>query len=81
MSKRKQGLIKAFEVTFELGWNTLCDLLASEGTTDLVGSRGTIREAFRVGLITDGTTWMAMIQDRNLTSHTYNKATLQNRPH
>ncbi|PZV03480.1 MAG: hypothetical protein DCF23_09310 [Cyanobium sp.] len=74
-------MIKAFEVTFELGWNTLCDLLASEGTTDLVGSRGTIREAFRVGLITDGTTWMAMIQDRNLTSHTYNKATLQNRPH
>ncbi len=42
---------------------------------DLIGSRDTLREAFRVGLIQDGETWMAMVQDRNLTSHTYNRAT------
>ena len=74
-SREEQGLIKAFEYTFELGWNTLRDLLKSEGATDLIGSRDTLREAFRVDLISDGTTWMAMIQDRNLTSHTYNRAT------
>jgi nucleotidyltransferase substrate binding protein (TIGR01987 family) len=28
-----------------------------------------------VGLIEDGSNWMAMIQDRNLTSHSYNRAT------
>ncbi len=29
--REQQGLIKAFEYTFELGWNTLRDLLRSEG--------------------------------------------------
>lgn len=32
-------------------------------------------EAFHLGLIEAGDTWMLMIQDRNLTSHTYNRAT------
>ena len=31
-----------------------------------------MKEAFRLGLIQDGEAWMLMIQDRNLTSHTYN---------
>ena len=73
--REQQGLIKAFEYTFELAWNTLRDLLRSQGNTDLLGSRDTLREAFRLGLISDGESWMLMIQDRNLTSHTYNRAT------
>jgi nucleotidyltransferase substrate binding protein (TIGR01987 family) len=73
--REQQGLIKAFEYTFELGWNTLRDLLRSQGNADLLGSRDTLREAFRLGLIADGETWMQMIQDRNLTSHTYNRST------
>ena len=48
----QQGLIKAFENTYELAWNTLRDLLRSQGDTSLL-----------------------MLQDRNLTSHTYNRAT------
>lgn len=31
----------------------------------------------RQGLIEDGETWMLMIQDRNLTSHTYNRSTAE----
>ena len=73
--REQQGLIKAFEYTFELAWNTLGDLLRSQGNADLLGSRDTLREAFRVNLISDGEAWMLMIQDRNLTSHTYNRAT------
>ena len=61
----QQGLIKAFEYTFELAWNTLRDLLRGQGNESLLGSRDTLREAFRLELI----------QDRNLTSHTYNRAT------
>jgi nucleotidyltransferase substrate binding protein (TIGR01987 family) len=71
------GLIKAFETTFELAWNTLRDLLRSHGNESLLGSRDTLREAFRLGLIDQGETWMAMIQDRNLTSHTYNRSTAE----
>jgi nucleotidyltransferase substrate binding protein (TIGR01987 family) len=73
--REQQGLIKAFEYTFELAWNTLRDLLRSKGNNELLGSRDTLREAFRLGLLSDGETWMLMIQDRNLTSHTYNRST------
>ena len=38
-------------------------------------TRDTLREAFRQELIQDGESWTLMIQDRNLTSHTYNRAT------
>jgi nucleotidyltransferase substrate binding protein (TIGR01987 family) len=46
-----------------------------QGDATLLGSRDTLREAFRLGLITDGEAWMLMIQDRNLTRHTYNRST------
>jgi nucleotidyltransferase substrate binding protein (TIGR01987 family) len=75
--REQQGLIKAFEYTFELGWQTLRDLLRQEGIADLIGSRDTLRQAFRAGLISDGEGWMRMIQDRNLTRHTYNPATAE----
>src|SRR6266436_5612515 len=71
----QQGLIQAFEFTHELAWNILKDFLESRGTTDLYGSRDATREAFAKGLIEDGETWMAMIQSRNQTSHTYNEDT------
>ena len=57
-----------------MAWNTLRDLLRSQGNGDLLGFRDRLREAFRLGLIADGEVWMLMIQDRNLTSHTYNRA-------
>lgn len=73
----QQGLIKAFEYTYELGWNTLKDYLIYQGIVDLAGSRDAIREAFKAGLIADGEGWMEMLQSRNRTSHTYNEETAQ----
>jgi len=73
--REQQGLIKAFEYNFELAWNTLRDLLRSQGDATLLGSRDTLRQAFRLGLIEEGESWMLMIQDCNLTSHTYNRST------
>ncbi|MEW6221571.1 MAG: nucleotidyltransferase substrate binding protein [Thermodesulfobacteriota bacterium] len=70
-----QGLVKAFEYTYELAWNVLKDFLEYQGHTDLFGSRDTIRRAFRVGLIEDGDSWMDMLGSRNRTSHTYNEET------
>ena len=68
----KQGLVQAFEFTHEMAWNVLKDFLEAQGFTDIVGSRGATRQAFKDGLIADGETWMDMIKARNLTSHTYN---------
>lgn len=72
-----QGLIQAFEYTHELAWNVLRDYLREQGNFAIHGSRDATREAFKLDLITDGQTWMDMIQDRNRTSHTYNQATAE----
>ena len=72
---RKAPLIHAFEFTHEPAWNTLKDFIESRGAIDLYGSRDASREAFAKGLITNGDEWMAMIQARNRSSHTYNEKT------
>lgn len=71
----KQGLIKAFEYTYELAWNTLKDFLEYHGQTEIFGSRDAIRKAFQLNLIDDGENWMDMLKSRNQTSHTYNEDT------
>ena len=71
----QQGLIKAFEFTHELAWNTLKDFLEERGESNLFGSKDATRRAFTLGLIENGEAWMAMIQSRNQTSHTYNQST------
>jgi nucleotidyltransferase substrate binding protein (TIGR01987 family) len=71
----KQGLVKAFEYTFELAWTTLKDFLEYKGQTDFFGPRDTIRKSFELGLISDGENWMDMLMSRNKTSHTYNEET------
>lgn len=68
----KQGLIQAFEFTYELAWQVMRDYFAYQGNPDITGSRDAIRESFNKGLIIDGEGWMAMIKSRNQTSHTYN---------
>lgn len=69
----QQGLIQAFEYTYELAWNTLKDYFEVQGETEIHGSRDAFRLAFKRGLIKDGETWMDMIKSRALTSHTYDE--------
>ena len=69
------GLIHDFEFTHELAWNTLKDFLESRGASNLYGSKDVTREAFKTGLIKNGTVWMDMIKSRNLTTHTYDETT------
>ncbi len=70
----QQGLIQGFEFTHELAWNVLKDYLEMEGIQGLAGSRSTVREAFKRGLVSDGEVWMDMIEKRSLSSHTYNQS-------
>ena len=72
----KQGVIQAFEFTYELAWNTLKDFYENQGETGIQGSRDAIRLAFARGLIDNGDLWMKMIKDRAATSHTYNEETV-----
>jgi nucleotidyltransferase substrate binding protein (TIGR01987 family) len=71
----QQGLIQAFEYTFELAWNCIKDYFESQGDVSILGSRDAFRLAFKRGLIVNGEVWMSMITSRTLTSHTYNEDT------
>ena len=73
----KQGVIQAFEFTHELAWNVLKDFLQDQGDQDIKGSKDATRAAFKVQLIADGEHWMEMIQSRNLSTHTYDEATVE----
>ncbi|MDA3948588.1 MAG: HI0074 family nucleotidyltransferase substrate-binding subunit [Spirochaeta sp.] len=69
----RQGLIKAFELSYELAWKTLQDYLREVGIEDVIGPRPVIRSAFENGLLTDGDGWRAMHQARNESAHLYDE--------
>lgn len=69
----KQGLIQAFEYTYELAWNSIKDYFESQGEVNIIGSRDAFRLAFKRGLIENGETWMEMVNSRIASSHTYNE--------
>ena len=69
----KQGIIQSFEYTFKLSWNMIRDYLIYKGLNDIVGSRDTIKLAYKYGILKNGEIWIEMINSRNLTAHTYNK--------
>jgi nucleotidyltransferase substrate binding protein (TIGR01987 family) len=71
----EQGMIQAFEYTFELAWNLIKDYYEFQGASNIQGSRDAFRLAYNRGLISDGDTWMKMIESRTRTSHTYNEET------
>jgi len=74
----KQGLIQGFEYTHELAWKTMKDFLEYRGSTEQIyGSKDASRQAFGLGLISNGEEWMQMVKSRNLTSHTYDEETVE----
>ena len=70
---QRAGLIQFFEMTFELAWKMLKDYLEAQGFLDINSPRAVLKKAFEIGLINDGHQWLQSLQDRNLTSHTYNE--------
>ena len=69
-----EGTTKRFEFTFELGWKLLKDRLENTGIRLVtIGPRPVIRAAYKARLIEDADAWMDMVDDRNRTSHMYDK--------
>ena len=67
----RDGLIKRYEIAYELAWNLLKDYLDYEAVQGAVGSRSTIRLAINRGLVQNGNVWMDMVDSRNLAAHAY----------
>ena len=71
----RDAVIQRFEFSFELVWKTLKLYLERQGH-ECGGPRSTLKKAFTEGLIStpeDGDVWLRMLEDRNLTTHTYDE--------
>ena len=69
----KEGIIQRFEYTFELAWKVLKDKMQDDGIImETISPKYVVRKAFETKYINDAETWLLMIGDRNLMSHTYN---------
>ena len=68
----KEGVIQRFEDTFELAWKVLKDKMENDGLIlDQVSPKAVVRQAYAAKYIDKPETWLRMIGDRNLMSHTY----------
>lgn len=67
------GVIQRFEFTYELAWKTMKAYLEYKGFYDAKSPRDVIKQSYAIGLIKDGDSFIAMLKDRNLTSHTYDE--------
>ncbi len=72
---QKAGMVHFFEMTFELSWKMLKDYLEAQGFEEVVSPRNAIKKAFETSLVQDGHSWMQMLENRNLTIHTYDEET------
>jgi nucleotidyltransferase substrate binding protein (TIGR01987 family) len=68
----RSAIIKNFEFNYELAWKSLKRYLEYQGIQTTT-PRQVIAEAYRMGVITSDAVWLAMIQDRNLSVHTYDE--------
>lgn len=72
----RDSAIQRFEFTFELLWKSL-KAYAEESGVEAYSPRDTFRTAFQLGLLREDRPWLQMLEDRNLTSHTYNEVTAE----
>ena len=75
--QEKAGIIQAFEYSFELIWKIMKRLLEERGKT-ANSPRETFRMAALEGFISDPELWFDFLKKRNLTTHTYNEAEIEN---
>ncbi len=68
----RDSAIKRFELTTELGWKTIKGYLRDK---EIVcrSPRECLEGAFKAGLISDNPLWLRILEDRNLSVHTYNE--------
>lgn len=69
----RDGAIQRFEFTFEFAWKALRKVLLDAHGVVANSPKAVFREGLANGLLADEGGWLAMLEDRNLTSHTYHE--------
>ena len=67
----RDAAIKRFEFTYALSWKAIQRFLEEEGIS-CNSPKNCFKEAYKFGLVPDSPLWARMMEDRNLTVHTYN---------
>jgi nucleotidyltransferase substrate binding protein (TIGR01987 family) len=70
-------VIQRFEFSFELTWKTIKKLLLQVHGVEVRFPKDALQQAYKADWITNEALWVNMLEDRNLTSHTYNKKLAQ----
>jgi len=65
------GSIQRFEFCFELGWKLIKKMLMDVEGVEALSPKKALQSAYQLGWIEDQQAWLKMLNDRNLTSHTY----------
>lgn len=66
------GIVRYFEMTYELSWKVLKKILREQGH-ETTGAKDVFSKAFQLGFIDNQTVWLAMIESRNQTAHVYSE--------
>lgn len=72
----RTGIVGQFNLTFELAWKALQQVLRVHGVQEAeTGSpREILQLGYKVGFIEDASVWLLMLKKRNLSVHLYNEA-------
>ena len=70
---QKAGIIQFFEMSFDLAWKLIKDYLEEQGFVDIKSPRSALKKAYEINILEKGHEWMDLLQDRNLTAHTYDE--------
>ena len=69
----RDAAIQRFEFCFELAWKVIQEQVRTEGL-DCQSPKSCLKLAYKNGWIGNETGWLAMLEDRNRTAHTYDEA-------
>ncbi|WNE40295.1 MAG: hypothetical protein GBAus27B_000362 [Mycoplasmataceae bacterium] len=73
----EMGIIKAFEISYELAWKTLKKILEIQGV-EALNHRKVFRSSAQFGYLEDPQVWFDFGKERNMTTHVYDGDTFQN---
>lgn len=71
----RTGVIGQFNLTFELAWKALKEVLMIHGaeSAETGSPREILQLGYKVGFVDDSAVWLAMLKKRNACIHIYNE--------
>lgn len=71
----RTGVIGQFNLTFELAWKALQEILRLHGAegVDIGSPREILQLGYKLGFVNDSAVWLLMLKKRNTSVHIYNE--------